>query len=540
MVDRKERRWIWWFSIGVCVVFSLPYLFGFALQGSSRVFTGFLFGVEDGNSYIAKMLQGANGAWLFKTPYTTFPQNGAVVYLPYILLGKLAAPPGMHEQLVVLYHIFRLVSTFLLAFATYDFLALLIRSVSLRRLGTLLLVCGGGLGWLSLVGLNGIWGGRMSLEYYSPEAFGYLMVLGLPHLACARAFMLWGLREALQSENILSNWRTGLKSGLLWSGVGLMQPMIVIVAWAAIGAYILLKAILNGWSRWQGKPADWIDFARNVWQAVSVGLVSAPLVLYTFLAFRLDPYLVNWEKQNVLTSPPFSDYLLAYALILPMAVLGIHAAFKSRLKEGLFLSAWLVIIPFLVYLPLTIQRRLVEGAWICLVGLALYWLALCRPQTQKWLSRLLIATLITPLLFFLGGVFALAQGYSPIFRPAGEVKAFQFLEGQEKPGSVVLASEEVSNPLPAWAPVQTLAGHGPESVHSPEILEEEKAFFDLRTDDATRKAFLSRFHVNYVFWGPEERLYGSWEPTQANYLETVYKDGSYSVFKVAISLEGAP
>jgi len=76
----------------------LPYLLGYASQGDAWRFTGFVFGVEDGNSYIAKMLSGSAGAWLFRTPYTPEAQRGVLAFLPYILLGKLASPPGLHEQ----------------------------------------------------------------------------------------------------------------------------------------------------------------------------------------------------------------------------------------------------------------------------------------------------------------------------------------------------------------------------------------------------------------------------------------------------------
>ncbi|MBE0699356.1 MAG: hypothetical protein IH586_20725, partial [Anaerolineaceae bacterium] len=331
MVEREERRWIWWFSIIICGLISIPYLLGYFLQGTDRMFTGFLFGVEDGNSYIAKMLLGANGAWLFQTSYTAYPQNGAFIYFPYLLLGKLTAPPGQHEQLVAIYQLFRTAATIFLVFATYDFLAMLIHSRALRRLGTVLILCGGGVGWLSLVGFGALWGGRMPLEYYSPEAFGFLMVFGLPHLACARGLMLWGLRNYLAQEPLSPDWKYLLWNGLIWTGVGLMQPMIIIAAWAAIGADFCGRGIMTYWLRRTGKGADWSGFLLSARRAVWVGLLSAPLVIYTFASFRLDPYLRTWEKQNILTSPPFTDYLLAYALLIPFSVLGTHLVLRSQL-----------------------------------------------------------------------------------------------------------------------------------------------------------------------------------------------------------------
>ncbi len=148
--DRQERKWVAVFAIAVMLVSLLPYLLGYTMQGADWRFTGFLIGVEDGNSYIAKMLSGSAGAWLFRTPYTAYPQRGVFLFIPYILLGKLAASPGLHDQLVAIYQLFRLVSGTLAILATYDFIAFFIRKISLRRLGVALAVLGGGLGWLML------------------------------------------------------------------------------------------------------------------------------------------------------------------------------------------------------------------------------------------------------------------------------------------------------------------------------------------------------------------------------------------------------
>ena len=165
---RSDRRWIWGFALLVMGFTTLPYLLGYARQGEDWVYSGFLFGVEDGHSYIGKMLRGSQGEWLFRTPYTPFLQGGVFMYFPYLLLGKLAAPPGQHEQLVALYHLFRLVGGIALVFSTYDFLAIFLHDRDMRRFGTALVNLGGGLGWMSAVGVSGLWGGDMPLDFYSP------------------------------------------------------------------------------------------------------------------------------------------------------------------------------------------------------------------------------------------------------------------------------------------------------------------------------------------------------------------------------------
>ena len=102
-----ERRWVFVFAVVVMLATTVPYLLGYAVEDADWRFTGFVVAVEDGNAFIGKMLSGTAGAWLVRTPYTASPQRGFLIFLPYILLGKLASPPDAHGQLVALYHLFR-------------------------------------------------------------------------------------------------------------------------------------------------------------------------------------------------------------------------------------------------------------------------------------------------------------------------------------------------------------------------------------------------------------------------------------------------
>jgi hypothetical protein len=55
MQPDENRSWVLWLRALVMLATTLPYLLGYAVQGQDWRFTGFVFGVEDGNSYIAKM-----------------------------------------------------------------------------------------------------------------------------------------------------------------------------------------------------------------------------------------------------------------------------------------------------------------------------------------------------------------------------------------------------------------------------------------------------------------------------------------------------
>ncbi|MBN2502855.1 MAG: hypothetical protein JXB38_18895 [Anaerolineales bacterium] len=547
-VSRGERRWVWIFALVAMLVISLPYLVGFARQGEDWVFTGFVVGVEDGNSYIAKMMTGYKGDWLFHTPYTDAPQGGAIVLYPYVLLGKLTAPPAQHEQMVAIFHIFRYIGGVLAFLATYEFLSLFLVEVRLRRWGMILAGLGGGLGWLLvLIGRAG-WLGSLPLDFYSPESFGFLALFGLPHIALGRALLLWGMVAFLRQRPVPINaladlqgvWfdQRGMLAGLCWLGLGLMQPLSVVVAWMVVAAYLLVLFGRQYWRRLVGRTRDWGTswgyFRRAFWAVV----FSAPMAIYTILHFSLDPFLKEWTAQNILPSPHPLHYLVAYGLVLPFAVVGARRLLKRHTTRGWLPIVWVLITPVLVYIPYPVQRRLAEGVWVALVLLALksleHVVSADRIMGKSSFKRLAVFLLLFPstLFLWLGGLQVAWNPARPVFRPAQEIAAIQTFRELAEQDAVVLTAYETGNVLPAWVPVRVVYGHSVESLGYFELKPKVEMFYSTAVTDESRQAFLAEHHVDYIFWGPLERAVGAWDAYDAQYLMPVVEQGGYVVFAV--------
>ncbi len=526
--SRSERAWVHRFAALVMLATTLPYLLGYEVQGQDWRFTGFVFGVEDGNSYIAKMLSGAAGAWLFRTPYTTLPQRGILAFFPYLLLGKLAQPPGTHEQLAALYHLFRFWAGFLAILATYDFLALFLSQVRWRRVGLLLGTLGGGLGWALVIFGRSEWLGSLPLEFYSPESFGFLSLYGLPHLALVRALVLWGFIPYLS--------RSGSKNrtGFLWLLLGLVQPLYVVVAWAVTGAHLLLLGAWQAWRKRQYMIADMETWHEHFQRAVRAIILSCPPVIYTLIASNRDPFFQAWTRQNLILSPHPLHYLLAYGLVGLLILLALPGIWKHWFIENndarfAFILGWALILPLLVYIPYNLQRRLAEGGWVALAALALAGIEM-RPS--RWKLVFLVLLLPSSLLLWVGGLTSASRPALPLFRPAPETAAFEFIARSAESGSVIMAAYETGNALPAWAPVRVIIGHGPESPSQEELRPRLIHFYNAATSEAERRLILQEFRVNYVFWGPSEKALGDWDPHNAPYLQKIYEERGYSVFLV--------
>jgi hypothetical protein len=521
-VTRSEWRWVLIFAAAASLLLALPYLAAFSAQGEEWRFSGFLFGVEDGNSYIADMRQGAEGAWLFRIPYTTEPQNGALIYLPFLLLGKLAGGAAMHEQLAVLFHLARIAAGIAMFLAVYRFLAAFFESVALRRWGLIAAAFGGGFGWILLAR------GAYPLEFTSPEAFGFLSLFGLPHLAAARALLLlslaWMISPSAGEKPAWSGVKVGLALALGW----FFQPLVVVVGWAVIAAFLVLLLLRNRIRR--GAPS--VSLRAPLVRALVAAAFTIPLLLYSALSFGLDPVLRQWAAQNTLPAPPVWDYLISYSVLLIPALGGVWRAWRED-ERWLLPMGWLIIVPVLVYLPVSIQRRLAEGFWMVLIVLALLFV---EKKLIKWIWRpafVLATGLMLPaaVLFWSLAFSAALKPAAPIFLPQAETRALLWLDANAEPGAIVLSGYNAGNALPAWTGLTAFIGHGPETLNHPEKLVLVETVMDGERSDDERWNALAKSSADYVLVSPEEQIrLGAGVPGCA----LVYREDGWEVWKVTI------
>ena len=99
-VYRKEWLWVLAWSVVIVIITYLPYLYGAIISTPENKFSGFVIGLEDGNSYLSKMQQGRSGYWLFRLAYTPEPHQAELFFLFYILLGKVARLTNLPNVLI--------------------------------------------------------------------------------------------------------------------------------------------------------------------------------------------------------------------------------------------------------------------------------------------------------------------------------------------------------------------------------------------------------------------------------------------------------
>ncbi len=537
-VTRTEWRWVIAWIVIALIITSIPYVVGALRSTPDHVFSGFVIAVEDGNLYLAKMNEGAHGAWLFHLPYTSEPHMGTLFHVFYLLLGKLAVITTLAP--IVVFHLARVIGAALFLFVLYRFIAMFVVSRAARRIAFLLIVFSGGLGWLLILSGQPYWLDSAPLDLISPEAFAFLTIYAFPHIALARMLLLLGLMYMWSARPPYG--RRVLQAAVCWSLMGLLVPMDIGVADAVLGIGLAASALVH-------RRIDWPQVRRTI----VVMVITAPIPLYSFLVFKLDPILAVWLDQSILSSPSPLHYVAAYLLMGILAIIGLRQNPSSEIRSP-ELIGWLIIIPILIYVPVSFQRRLFEGWQIPLgifasIGLVYRVLpAWRRSRLVRWLTAhrrysvhglrqwavaaLLVISSLTYILMMSNHIVFMMTQQPPGFRAGGEVAAIDWLNRYVTDADVVLSSEYTGNFLPARAAARAFLGHGPETAYSVQKRVLVATFFAAATSDAARQAFLRDWSITYVFYGPPEKQLGQVDLTRLNNLALVYDQNGYQIYRV--------
>jgi len=425
-------------------------------------------------------------------------------------------------------------------FVLYRFIAMFVASRAARRVAFLLIVFSGGLGWLLILIGQPNWLDSMPIDLISPEAFTFLAIYAFPHIALARMLLLLGLM--LMWSDQPRPGRRVLAAGVCWSLMGLLVPMDVGVADAVLAAGLVADALMR-------RRIDWPQVRRTI----IVILITAPIPLYSYLVFQMDPILAVWLNQSILSSPPPPHYVAAYLLMGILAIIGLLRFPHSEIRSPQLIG-WLIIMPVLIYLPVSFQRRLFES-WqipLCIfasIGLVyrvlpawrrsrlVRWLAMHRRYSarglRQWAVAALLVTLsLTYILLWSNHIVFMLLQQPPGFRAGGEIAALDWLNQYATEADVVLSSEYAGNFLPARVGARAFLGHGPETAYSDQKRALVAAFYASTTSDAARQEFLREWPITYVFYGPPEKQLGQVDLARLNSLVLVYDQNGHQIYRV--------
>src|SRR5437762_3847400 len=100
VIARKEWLWLAAAAALLLALSIAPNVLGYLVAGSEYHFSGVVYLPEDGDSYVAKIREGMQGAWLYSLAFDAEPGPPIVVYTYYLLWGHLAEWIGWEPEIV--------------------------------------------------------------------------------------------------------------------------------------------------------------------------------------------------------------------------------------------------------------------------------------------------------------------------------------------------------------------------------------------------------------------------------------------------------
>jgi hypothetical protein len=526
----------------------LPYLFGLAIRPSGYYYSGLLTNPDDHNVYLSYMRQAHDGRLLFTDQFTTEPQRGLMLDVFWLALGLFARVT--HLPLPIVYHLARVVAGWLLLMAVYWLAAQAITSPAGRRVALILTATASGFGWLFHPGP----GQPHPVDYgpglVMPEAITFLTLLLNPLFAFSVFLMVAALGLAAQAF-ASGRMRWAALAGLAGLVLGNIHSYDLIPLAVVLLAYLvyLLAARRVG--------------ARVVGLALVIGVIAAPSVLYQYWLLRtgeagvLAKTVGQWGYSR---APVY--VALGLGLPLMLALVGAARAVSRRAEVGRLLALWLVLGFALVYVPVSFQRKLVEGLHIPVCVLAVsalepIWrhaprravivgalLVLIAVPSNALHVRRALGDLVTNNQAYLGNLMP------PLYLRPDQYQALQWLNGKRTESDILLANTFVSNYAPSLAGVRVYVGHWSETLDYPRKLKELSVFLQAGTPDAEREAFCRGRGISYVlrdqsvyddiFLPPSRQSGGGYQPDASPWLFPLFMQDRVALYWVLRPGESPP
>jgi len=504
IMPKSESRWALLWAVVAVGLTCLPYLVAWRLAPDGTQYTGLLVNHFDGESYYAKMQQGARGDWLFHLAFTPEPHEAAFIFTFYLALGQLSS--ALSLPLPLTYHLARVGAGIFMLLVAYRFIARCFDQVRARRVAFLLLAFSAGLGWL-LAPL-----GIITADLWVAEGFTFLSILVNPHFPLAIGLMLLVFIQvldagsSLSSSNVTDSSSSSSRMTSVWPAIGtaafslvlaVVQPFAIPIMLAILAVYLAILTVQN-----RRLPS------RQILLAGIAGLAAAPVMVYDLYVYRANPALAAWSAQNLTASLPPWNYALGYGLILILAIAGIPTALRRRRPVDLLLLSWIGAAVVLLYLPFALQRRFIMGLQVPLALLAamgveqVVWPRV-RAKRRALVTGLIVGlSALTTAFVPLIAVAGVAQGKPPLVMSSGEAAAWSWLKANTSWTDTVLAPVDSGEFIPAWAGNRVVYGHPFETIDAEAKKAEVASFYSPEAAVAERRAVLDRYGVRYVFLGP--------------------------------------
>lgn len=559
-ITRREIIWVLVWAVLVAAVTVLPYVRAVQLTPAKYQFTGFIWGVDDGNVYLSWIRQASEGRWLLRNPYTIKEQNPHFFNILLVGLGKICAATGLTP--IIAFHAARLAGSVFLLYTFYLLTAELTENRRVRATALLLASVSSGLGWIVYMQVRASdtpLAAEFSLHpidvaagwQAQPEAITFLSMLLNPLFVIAMALLCLVFRYGLRAARD-RGLRSTVACGLFLLVLGNVHTYDILVAYTVLLAWFGLAAIRRE-----------LSWRQAVGRYGLIALLGLPAPLWGVYTSHIDPaYRAKVLENPTLSGSPV-DYAIGYGLVLLLAVVGaVYVVRASRRPSGSandrrvspdleLIVVWAVLGFALLYLPVAFQRKMIEGLHLPLCILAALGLdKVVTGAARRWLSPPVVIAIVV-ILTIPSNVFFVADCLEhisvnnldllrylvpPVYLTDDEIAALRWLRDNTSEADVVLSTSLIGSHIPAHAPCTVVAGHWAETLRFGSVLRQVGYFYSSAHSPALQRQILALTRSAFVFYGPQERIVQqgmAWHTARADAARLIAPGVSLSELAVA-------
>lgn len=503
----------------------LPFVYGNRVASGDRVFMGIVLDVPDTAQYFS-WLRAHQTDLLVSNWMTPEPNQPAFFNLLWLLLGRFSQWTGL--SFVLTFQVLRVVAGAAFGFTLFWLYGLLADSRRERWWATVLVLLGGGIGWVWVIEkfVQRRDDLLFPLDVQVAEPNALLSMIGYPHFLLAAVFMfaifglfLVGVRGR--------GWPAFGLAALLALLLGVQHAYDLLTIYCVLGGFVLLR-----W--WSTQRIPW----RDGFALVLIGVVSSPPAAYFTYLTSHDPIwrqvLAQFSNAGVFTPNPL-HLLILLGPQLPLACLAVPRLLRRQHDNDLFLLSWLVIGFGLLYIPTDFQIHMLNPYQVPLallaVRVALGW-ADAPKQLMRWAPVLLLLVAIPVNMYLFAWRFVdLRRQQPPYFLHRNELAAIDWLN-QQPDHRVVLSDELLGQYVPALAGKHAVLAHWAQTVDYYGKRDAVAAFFNPTTAPSQRAALVKQFDVAYVLLGERERNAALEAALTPDVFERVFESPSAAVYRV--------
>lgn len=519
IVSRAELRFVTLLFLLLSLVTSAPYLLGWHLSFPNQVFTGVLEHSFDANNYLAYVAQARSGDWLFYNPMTAEPHRAVFFNFEWLMMGKIAR--WFQVTLPAATNLVRLLFVALLTYAVYWYSSFFLYSMLVRRIGLVMIMLGGGFGWIAAVHLLHI---PLNSSYFidlsNANLFPFYWILKLPHFLVSATFGVLGLCFFLRAEQHRSS-RHYCAAGLFFALAGTCRPYDMLYLMLATSLYLVCDS-----SRKHSFKFIFLRLLPN--------FICLPVLAYYYWIFTIHPVFRWWSLPG---GPGPAPWLLMTGFGITSLLLLI--SIPKFLRRGpddrsLFLYSAVFTAITLSYLHIFLHFafQFATNILIPLVLLVLlHWEdSICQLHRSRR-GRVLVAV---ALLFNSLTAIALT-GNSWLLVKRGDfridanlLQAYAWLDSHSDPHEIILADYQNSNLLPQYTHNRVFCGYY-NAVHFSDKSKALDLFFSANPKESARLELLTSNNIHFILTsGAEAQVFYSL--AEHNPITEVFHNKSVQVF----------